>query len=119
MIVRPASRMLSAISFGVFWRSAPSTRLDHAVEEGLAWIGRDSHDDLVGENARAAGDGRAVAAGFANHGRGFTGDGGLVDRGDTFDDFAVAWNEFARDNLDAVVDAQLRAGHLFEAFRRS
>ena len=25
MIVRPASRMLSAISFGVFWREAPST----------------------------------------------------------------------------------------------
>jgi hypothetical protein len=25
MIVSPASRMLSAISFGVFWRSAPST----------------------------------------------------------------------------------------------
>ena len=27
MMVRPASRILSAISFGVFWRSAPSTRL--------------------------------------------------------------------------------------------
>ena len=27
MIVRPASRMLSAISLGVFWRSAPSTSL--------------------------------------------------------------------------------------------
>ena len=27
MIVRPTSRMLSAISFGVFWRSAPSTSL--------------------------------------------------------------------------------------------
>ena len=26
MMVRPASRMLSAISLGVFWRSAPSTR---------------------------------------------------------------------------------------------
>ena len=26
MIVRPASRMLSAISFGVFWRDEPSTR---------------------------------------------------------------------------------------------
>ena len=25
MIVKPASRMFSAISFGVFWRSAPST----------------------------------------------------------------------------------------------
>ena len=25
-MVNPASRMLSAISFGVFWRAAPSTR---------------------------------------------------------------------------------------------
>ena len=38
MIVRPTSRMLSAISFGVFWRSAPSTSADHAVEEPLARV---------------------------------------------------------------------------------
>src|SRR3981081_2352658 len=39
MIVRPASRILSAISFGVFWRSAPSTSLiirSMKVEPGAA-----------------------------------------------------------------------------------
>ena len=39
MIVMPASRMLSAISFGVFWRSAPSTRAimrSRKVEPGCA-----------------------------------------------------------------------------------
>ena len=38
MIVRPAMRMLSAISFGVFWRSAPSTSaiiLSRKVSPGL------------------------------------------------------------------------------------
>ena len=39
MMVRPISRMLSAISFGVFWRSAPSTSLimrSRKVEPGAA-----------------------------------------------------------------------------------
>ncbi len=62
---------------------------DHAVEEGLAGIRGDADFDLVGEHARAAGDRRAVAAGFADHGRGFAGDRGLVHRGDAFDNFAV------------------------------
>ena len=41
MIVRPASRIDSAISFGVFWRSAPSTRAimrSRNVSPGLAVI---------------------------------------------------------------------------------
>ena len=41
MIVSAASRMVSAISLGVFWRLAPSTMRDHAVEEGLARVGGD------------------------------------------------------------------------------
>jgi hypothetical protein len=48
---------------------------DHAVEEGRAGRGRDAHLDPVGEHLRAAGDGRAVAAGLADDGRGFAGDG--------------------------------------------
>ena len=36
MIVSPASRMFSAISFGVFWRLGALDEGDHAVEEGLA-----------------------------------------------------------------------------------
>ena len=72
--VRPASRMSSAISFGVFWRLAPSTiaiMRSRKVSPGLAVI---SHDDPVGEHARAAGHRGAVAAALADHGRGFTGD---------------------------------------------
>jgi hypothetical protein len=49
------------------------------VEERLAGFGGDAHLDLVGEDARAAGDGAAVAAALADDGRGFAGDGGLVD----------------------------------------
>ena len=39
MIVKPASRMFRAISFGVFWRSAPSTSAimrSRKVSPGLA-----------------------------------------------------------------------------------
>ena len=35
---------------------------DHPVEERLARLGRDPHDDLVGQHPGAAGDRRAVAA---------------------------------------------------------
>ena len=89
MIVMPASRMLSAISFGVFCRSAPSTSAimrSRKVEPGR---GGDAHLDPVGEHLRAAGDGRAVAAGLADDRRGFAGDRRLVDRGDALDHLAV------------------------------
>ena len=46
--------------------------LDHAVEKCFTGIGRDADLDFVGKHARAAGDGRAVAARFANHRSGFT-----------------------------------------------
>ena len=54
MIVSPASRIDSAISFGVFWRFAPSTSAiirSRNVSPGLCG---DPHDDLVGEHARPA-----------------------------------------------------------------
>ena len=35
---------------------------DHAVQEALAGVGGDADDQPVGEHARAAGDGAAVAA---------------------------------------------------------
>ena len=82
--------MFSAISFGVFCRSAPSTSAimrSRKVSPGFDVI---LHYDPVGEHARAAGHRRAVAAGFANHRRRFAGDRRLVHRGDAFDDFAVA-----------------------------
>ena len=69
---------------------------DHAVQETFAGIDGDADFDLVGEHARAAGDGAAVAAAFADDGRGFAGDGGFIHRGRAFDDIAVGGNDFAR-----------------------
>ena len=63
---------------------------DHAVEEGRAGRGGDAHADPVGQHLRAAGDRRAVAAGFADDRGGLAGDRGLVDRGDALDHLAVA-----------------------------
>ena len=57
MIVSPASRMSSAISFGVFWRTAPSTSAIIRSRKRLTGSRGDADDDLVGEDARAAGDG--------------------------------------------------------------
>ena len=87
--------MLSAISFGVFCRSAPSTRRDHAVEEGRARRRRDAHHDPVRQHLRAAGHGRAVAADFADDRRRLAGDRGLVDRGHALDHLAVGGDEVA------------------------
>ena len=58
---------------------------DHAVQEALARVGGDPHDQPVGEHARAAGDGAAVAARLADHRRALAGDGALVHRGDALD----------------------------------
>ncbi len=86
MIVSPASRMLSAISFGVFWRVGALDERDHPVEERLARLRRDPHDDLVREHTRAAGDRGAVATRLADHRRRLAGDRRLVDRRDALDD---------------------------------
>ena len=68
---------------------------DHAIEEG-GTLGRgDAHLDPVGQHARAAGDGRPVAAALADHRGGFAGDRRLIDRGDAFDHVAVARDHFA------------------------
>ncbi len=98
----------SLLALGAFDES------DHAVEEGFAGVGGDADLDPVREDAGATGDSGAIAAGFADDGRGFAGDGRLVDGGDAFDDFAVAGDELAGFNLDDVVAAQGRAGDGFE-----
>ena len=63
---------------------------DHPVEEGLAGVGGDAHQDPVGEHRGAAGDRAAVAARLPDDRRRLAGDGRLVDRGDALDDLAVA-----------------------------
>ena len=81
---------------------------DHAVEEALARIAGDAHDQPVGQHPRAAGDGTAIAAGFADDRCGFTGDRTFVDVAAPFDDFAVAGNLFAGFDQDEMADAQVR-----------
>ncbi len=71
---------------------------DHAIEEGFAGVRGDFDLDLIAENARASGDRGTIAAGFADDGSRFTGDGGLVDRCDAFDNLAVAGDELTRSN---------------------
>ena len=73
----------------------PFDQFDHAVHERLAGVGGHADRDLVGEHLGAAGDGRAVAAGFADHGGRFAGDGRFVDRGGAFDDLAVGGDQLA------------------------
>ena len=94
-MVSPASRMLRAISLGVFWRSAPSTRAimrSMKLSPGLVVI---LHHDAVGQHPGAAGDRRAVAARLADDRGRLAGDGRLVDRGDALDDVAVAGDQLA------------------------
>ena len=86
----PASRMLSAISFGVFCRSAPSTSAimrSRKVEPCAAVIRTLIQSEMT---SRAAGHRRTVAAALADDRRDFAGDRRLVDRGHAFDDLAVA-----------------------------
>ncbi len=87
--------MVSAISFGVFCRSAPSTSA--IMRSRKPWPGSCVTRDLdpVGDDARARGHRRAVAARLADDGRALAGDRGLVDRGDALDDFAVGRDQVA------------------------
>ena len=80
---------------------------DHPVEERLARLLRDLDDELVREQLRAAGDGRAVAAGLADHRRGLAGDRRLVDRADALDDLAVGRDDLAGGDDDDVAALQL------------
>ena len=91
---------------------------DHPIEERLAGIGGDAHDDPVGEHLGAAGDRRAVAAALADDGRGLAGDGRLVDRGDALDDLAVAGDELPGLDDHRVALAQLRRRHRSPRGRR-
>ena len=111
-MVRPASRMLRAISLGVFWRLAPSTRAimrSRKVSPGLAVMRTTM---LVGQHPGAAGDRRAVAAGLADDRGRLAGDGRLVDRGDALDDLAVAGDHLAGHHHALVAHLELGAGDL-------
>ena len=95
MIVRPASRMLSAISFGVFCRSAPSTSAimrSRKVEPCAAVIFTLIQSEITRvppvTAERSPPLSRITGARFA-------GDRRFVDRGDAFDHVAVARDQVA------------------------
>ena len=90
---------------------------DHAVEERGARRRGDAHAYPVGQHLRAAGDGRAVAAGFANDRRRFTGDGGFVDRSHALDHLAVGRDDVAGFDQDDVVDLEFGRGDEAVALR--
>ena len=84
---------------------------DHLVQEALAGLTGDLDDDPVGQHRSTAGNGRAVAAGLADHGGGLAGDGGLVNGGNALDDVAVAGNLLAGAYDHQVAARELGAGN--------
>ena len=113
--VKAESASVSAISFGLRWRMAPSTsaiirsRNDSPAPVVMRTTIRSDSD------GRAASDTGTVAARFANHGRRFAGDRRLIDRGNAFDDFAVAGNDLSCLDHDSVAGPQLGRGNFFDA----
>src|SRR5438874_7618606 len=113
MMVSTASRMVSAISLGVFCRSAPSTRA--IIRSTKDWPG------LVVIRTTIRSDSTVVPPvtaersppGFPDHRGGLAGDGRLVHRGDALDHITVAGDHFAGLDHDLVPDSQLDAGHPF------
>ncbi len=89
---------------------------DHAVEEGLARVGRDADAQPVAGDRRAAGDGAAdVGARLLEHRRRLAGDRRLADVGDALDDVAVAGDGLAGLDADDVALAQRGGRDLLEA----
>ena len=121
MSVMPERRTESASSFGVFCRSAPSTSAimrSMKVEPGAAVTRTliQSESTVVPPVTRGA-----IAAGFADNRRRFTGDRGFVHRGNALDDVAVRRNEIAGLDQHDVTDLQIERVHAFidvaEGFR--
>ena len=88
----------------------PLDEADHPVEERLARVGPDPDHDAVGEDLRAPGDRRAVAAALADHGGRLAGDGRLVHGRDALDHLAVAGDDLAHLHHHHVALAQRGGG---------
>ena len=112
--VKAESTSVSAISFGVRWRIAPSTKaiMRSRKESPAAAVMRTTMRSE--STTRAAGDAGAVAARFANDRRRFAGNRRLIDRGDAFDNLAVAWDDLAGLDHDAVAGSQRRRRDLLD-----
>ena len=113
MNVSAASRIVSAISFGVFWRARLRPAQSSGRESRAPLSSRDTDDDAIAKHARAAGNRAAVAAALANHRRGFAGDRRFIHTGDSFDDIAVGRDDVARFADHEVAFLQDRARELF------
>ncbi len=100
MIVIPTSRIVSAISFGVFCRTAPSTRAimrSRKVEPCAAVIRTLSQSEVTRVPPVTA--------------------GGFIDRGDALDDLAVAGDEIAGLDQYEVTLLERRRRHLLPLAR--
>ncbi len=84
---------------------------DHAVEEGFARVDAALHHQPVGQHARAARHRGEIAAGFADHRRGFAGDGAFIHRGAAFNHFAVARDDVAGFHQHHIAFAQRIGRH--------
>ena len=113
-MVRPDSRIDSASSFGVFWRRAPSTSAimrSMKVEPGAAVIftliqsERTVVPPVTAERSPPAS--RMTGARLAGNRQ-------LVDRGDAFDDFAVAGNEIAGLDEHDIANPEIERGDAFD-----
>ena len=92
----------------------PFDQGDHAVEEGIAGMAVICTTMRSDKHAGAAGNAGAVAAGLADHRGRLAGDGRLVDRGHALDDFAVAGDHLAGDDLDPVAGCGGPSNRLFQ-----
>ena len=114
-MVRPARRMLRAISLGVFWRLAPSTMAiirSRKVSPGSVVTRTISQSEST---LRPARDRAAVAAALADDRRALTGDGALVHGRRSCDHLAVGGDQLARFHQDDVAPPQQAGGHLLRA----
>ena len=87
MNVSAARRIVSAISFGVFWRLRAFDHRNHSVQKTVRpspCVTRMTIRSL--DDAGAAGDRAAVAAALADHRRRFAGDRGFIHARDSLDD---------------------------------
>jgi hypothetical protein len=91
-------------------------QLDHAIEERRSWGRGDADHDPVGNHGRPASDGRAIAAGLADHRRRFTRHGGFVDRSDTLDHLTITGNDVASFADNKIACLKLISGHALIEF---
>ena len=114
-MVSPASRMASAISLGVRWRLAPSTRAiirSRKVSPGSV-VTRTTMRSLTSVVPPVT-ELRMSVPGLLEDRRGLAGDRGLVDEPDALDDVAVTGDRLAFLDDDDVALAQLGRADVLE-----